>query len=94
MNANRRHCRACWRAACELRELRRLISKRLEWIDSELDSMGTCLRNVERMAEAIYGFTGYLEERERERHEESYNAGRATELVGYLKEPEREPEEP
>jgi len=92
MNANCRHCRACRRAARELRELRRLISNRLEWIDSELDSMGTYLRNVERMAEAIYGFTGYLEERERERQEESYNVGRATEFLGYLKEPE--PEEP
>lgn len=94
MNPNRRYCRACWRAARELRELRRLISNRFEWIDSELDATGAYLRNVERMAEAIYGFTGYLEERERERQEESYNAGRATELLDYLKELEREPEEP
>lgn len=56
--------------------------------------MGTRLRNIERMTEAIHGFTGYLEERAREGEEERYNVGRATEFVGYLEEWAREPEEP
>ena len=62
MNANHR-CRACRRAARELANLRRLLSHRLEWIDSELDATGSALREVDRKIDAIYGFTSDLETR-------------------------------
>ncbi len=62
MNASRR-CRTCRQTAREIARLRRLLSNRLEWIDSELDHVGTTLRTIERATEAVYGFTSDLETR-------------------------------